>query len=110
MRRPQFTVRALLVVMLAVGCFFAGIRFERVRRRREDKAAELAARMQRNTDALRRLLPGNPVGTWESELWRPRPQLIPYVEKRVLPRGNPRSGQPAPDSKASRATAADAQE
>jgi hypothetical protein len=39
MRRPQFTLRALLVAMLVVAAFFAGIRFERERRRREDEAA-----------------------------------------------------------------------
>ena len=39
MRRPQFTLRALLVLMLAVACFFGGIRFERERRRRADEAA-----------------------------------------------------------------------
>ena len=44
MRRPQFTIRALLVAMLAAGCFFGGIRFERERQRREDEAAALAAK------------------------------------------------------------------
>lgn len=39
MARPQFTLRALLVLMLAVGCFFGGVRFERERRRRADEAA-----------------------------------------------------------------------
>jgi hypothetical protein len=29
MSRPQFTLRALLVLMLSAGCFFGGIRFER---------------------------------------------------------------------------------
>ncbi|HVX16202.1 MAG TPA: hypothetical protein VHC22_33760 [Pirellulales bacterium] len=43
MRRPQFTLRALLVVMFGAACFFGGIRFERERRRREEEAAELAA-------------------------------------------------------------------
>jgi hypothetical protein len=43
MPRPQFTLRALLVGMLAAGCFFGGIRFERERRRREDaRTAEQA--------------------------------------------------------------------
>lgn len=39
MRRPQFTLRALLVAMLVVAAFFAGIRFERERRRLAAKAA-----------------------------------------------------------------------
>lgn len=43
MPRPQFTFRALLVLLLAVACFFGGIRFERERRRREDEAAASAA-------------------------------------------------------------------
>ena len=43
MPRPQFTLRALLVLLLAVACFFGGIRFERERQRRADIAAELAA-------------------------------------------------------------------
>ncbi|HJT34543.1 MAG TPA: hypothetical protein VJ783_21105 [Pirellulales bacterium] len=42
MKRPQFTVRALLVLMLVVAAFFGGIRFgerrERDRRTREDDA------------------------------------------------------------------------
>ena len=53
MSRPQFTIRALLVLLLAVACFFGGIRFERERRRHEDKAAALAARA-RTGDALLR--------------------------------------------------------
>jgi hypothetical protein len=43
-RRFQFSLRALLVVMLAVACFFGGIRFELERRRRADEAIELAAK------------------------------------------------------------------
>jgi hypothetical protein len=35
MRRPQFTLRALFVAMLAAACFFGGIRFERERYARE---------------------------------------------------------------------------
>ena len=43
--RPQFTLRALLVAMLAAACFFGGIRYERERRRREEeRAAQSAAR------------------------------------------------------------------
>lgn len=42
MPRPQFTLRALLVLMLAVGCFFGGLRYgerrERDQRTREDEA------------------------------------------------------------------------
>jgi hypothetical protein len=41
-RRFQFTLRALLILMLAVACFFGGIRFERERRRREEEAARAA--------------------------------------------------------------------
>lgn len=41
MPRPQFTLRVMLVLMLAVACFFGGIRFERERRR---LAAEAAAK------------------------------------------------------------------
>jgi hypothetical protein len=39
MPRPQFTLRALLVAILVVAAFFAGIRFERKMRRRADEAA-----------------------------------------------------------------------
>src|SRR5579863_1796210 len=35
MRRPQFTIRALLVAMLAAACFFGGIHFEQRRRQRK---------------------------------------------------------------------------
>jgi hypothetical protein len=38
MPRPQFTLRALLVAMLVVAAFFAGIRFERERQRRREDA------------------------------------------------------------------------
>jgi hypothetical protein len=34
-RRFQFSLRALLVLMLCVACYFAGIQFERERKRRE---------------------------------------------------------------------------
>jgi hypothetical protein len=50
MPRPQFTLRALLILMLAVACFFGGIRFERERQRRADEAALLAAQRE---DAVR---------------------------------------------------------
>ena len=36
MPRPQFTLRALLVLILAVACFFGGVRFEKERRRMAD--------------------------------------------------------------------------
>lgn len=42
-RRFQFSLRALLVLMLAAACFFGGIHFERERRRRLDEAAKLTA-------------------------------------------------------------------
>jgi hypothetical protein len=37
-RRFQFSLRWLFVAMMAVACFFGGIRFERERRRRENEA------------------------------------------------------------------------
>jgi hypothetical protein len=37
--RPQFTIRALFVLVLAVACLFGGVRFERERRTRADEAA-----------------------------------------------------------------------
>jgi hypothetical protein len=37
-QRFQFSLRTLLVAMLAVACFFGGIQFERERKRREDEA------------------------------------------------------------------------
>jgi hypothetical protein len=57
MHRPQFTLRALLVAMLAAGCFFGGIHFERERRRREEaRAAEQDPIIrQREADRLRLL-------------------------------------------------------
>lgn len=39
--RPQFTLRALLVAMLVVAAFFADIRFERERQRREEAESSL---------------------------------------------------------------------
>lgn len=36
-RRFQFSLKWLFVAMLAVACFFGGIRFERERRRRQDE-------------------------------------------------------------------------
>jgi hypothetical protein len=47
MLRPQFTLRALLVLLLVVACFFGGIRFERERQRRADEAAALAGKAAR---------------------------------------------------------------
>ena len=43
MRRPQFSIRALLVVMLVVAAFFGGIKFEQERRLREEQAAQVPA-------------------------------------------------------------------
>ncbi len=40
MPRPQFTLQALLVLLLAAACFFGGVRFERERQRREDEAVK----------------------------------------------------------------------
>lgn len=52
MRRPQFTLRALLATMLVVAAFFGGIHVERERRRREDEKAAIAAKnAQRLRDA-----------------------------------------------------------
>ena len=45
-RRFQFSLRALFVAMLAVACFFGGIRFERERQRRQDEADALAEDVQ----------------------------------------------------------------
>ena len=47
MARPQFSLRAFLVAVLAVAAFFGGIRFERERQRRASEAAALAARQSR---------------------------------------------------------------
>jgi hypothetical protein len=41
-RRFQFSLKWLFVAMLAVACFFGGVRFERERRRREGVAAARA--------------------------------------------------------------------
>lgn len=38
MRRPQFSVRAMLILMFGAACFFGGIHFERERCRRADEA------------------------------------------------------------------------
>ena len=57
-RRFQFSLRALLVVLLAVACFFGGIRFERDRQRLAEEAAASAARrstIQRDTPEKTRL-------------------------------------------------------
>ena len=52
MRRPQFTLRTLLVAMLVVAAFFGGIHFERERRRcREEAIKALGDAMQAGTHA-----------------------------------------------------------
>jgi hypothetical protein len=50
-RRFQFSLRALLMVMLVVAAFFGGIRFERERRRRADEkeAATMMDNLQGGT-------------------------------------------------------------
>jgi hypothetical protein len=40
----KINIQALLVLLLAVACFFGGVRFEREWRRRADEAAALAAK------------------------------------------------------------------
>lgn len=47
MLRPQFSLRVLLLVMFCAACFFAGVRFERVRR------------SERGRDALKQLMGGS---------------------------------------------------
>ncbi|HEV3340987.1 MAG TPA: hypothetical protein VG125_11540 [Pirellulales bacterium] len=54
-RRLQFSLRALLVFMLAVACFFGGVQVERERQRREDQAAAFAARNAEREAALARI-------------------------------------------------------
>lgn len=50
MKRPQITLRSLLVAMLFVAAFFAGIRFERERRRREDGIKTIIAALDEKTE------------------------------------------------------------
>lgn len=58
MRRPQFTLRALLILMLVVAAFFAGVRYDRELLRREDAAiAEQRAEMERTTITVHPPLP-----------------------------------------------------
>jgi hypothetical protein len=54
-RRFQFSLRWLFVAMLAVACFFGGIRFERERQRCEDEAATLATSRQQLASAYSEL-------------------------------------------------------
>jgi hypothetical protein len=42
----QFSLKTLLWLMLVVGAFFGGIRFEQERRRRADESAALAQRSE----------------------------------------------------------------
>ncbi|HWB12274.1 MAG TPA: hypothetical protein VG826_23805 [Pirellulales bacterium] len=46
MPRPQFTLRALLVAMLVVGAFFAGVALERERQRRQVKPYNVGNEIQ----------------------------------------------------------------
>jgi hypothetical protein len=62
-RRFQFSLRALLMAMLIIATFFAGIHFERAWRRRADEAAALAAQRQHVmyfTDDVRIVMPELP--------------------------------------------------
>ncbi|HEV3340643.1 MAG TPA: hypothetical protein VG125_09805 [Pirellulales bacterium] len=47
MPRPQFTLRALLVLLLAIACFFGGIRFERERQREKAEQMKLEVEQAR---------------------------------------------------------------
>ncbi len=51
MPRSQFSLRALLVVMLIVASFFGGLRFERERRRQEDEARKLVPEFKLSREA-----------------------------------------------------------
>ena len=66
MRRPQFSLKTLLVLMLPAACFFGGIRFERERRRREDEAAAEASILA-EADRLAKALAQNAAKTKELE-------------------------------------------
>ena len=66
MPRPQFTLRALLVLLLAVACFFGGIRFERERHWRE-YAQDLMNRHAAFEEALKVYVPSKAdVEEWEA--------------------------------------------
>ncbi len=62
-RRFQFSLRALMMATLIVATFFAGIHFERARRRRADETAAQAAQRQHVmyfTDDVRIVMPELP--------------------------------------------------
>jgi hypothetical protein len=72
MPRPQFTLRALLVLILAAGCFLWGIQFEREEwRRRREKA--LARPWPPAKSALEIV--------WEQNDAAPRPSWMDVLER-----------------------------
>jgi hypothetical protein len=52
MPRPQFTIRALWILLLVVACFFGGIRFEREPQKQEDELAGQPVQFAANTDVI----------------------------------------------------------
>lgn len=64
MRRPQFTVRGLLILMLTVACFFGGVRFVRDRRRAVEMAhrEELILRRRAENEASAKHVKAHPGG------------------------------------------------
>jgi hypothetical protein len=100
--RPQFTIRALLIVMLVVAAFFAGIHLERERRRRADEAAIAAAKGAKKTRkiAKRVMEPPGP-GATAKEI----SEYGAYLQSRTYP--NPTSFYfQTPDKPAARGTGA----
>lgn len=96
-RRFQFSLRALLVLMFGIACFFGGIRFGRDRQKSEDVLAEQIARKEWRTqqaakllqeldEVLDRDLPSPQTG---ADLLELKPRVIPDVVWENIPTAEP---------------------
>lgn len=78
MPRSQFTLRSLLVAILVVAAFFAGMQLERERRRRADLAEVQAVRSTVEYQLMPHpVQPGAPYQKWSSP--SPIERLFPAV-------------------------------
>ena len=85
MRHCQFSLRALLVLMLATACFFGGIWVERERQRRADEAASLAAASEEEQRKHDRFM-ARFAGLMDEERYRKAESLADLVEPIAEPR------------------------
>ena len=88
MPRPQFTLRALLLLMLVVAAFFGGVRFGREWQRSDEKGVAASANIE--PDAAQAAVEQPTTGL---QLWSaPAPSMLEEIQKRSKAPNQPSPG------------------